>query len=101
MTIYPLLFEPNLHTTIWGGRKLQPYKGLESTDEPIGESCEVSAVPTRVSIFSNGIWKVRDLVSLIPASIADYDVIPVNGKSRLLEIYIDNHDKNVSTLLSN
>lgn len=26
---------------------------------------------------------------LIPASISDYDVIPVNGKSRLLEIYID------------
>ena len=26
---------------------------------------------------------------LIPASIADYDIIPVNGKSRLLEIYID------------
>ena len=25
---------------------------------------------------------------LIPASIAEYDIIPVNGKSRLLEIYI-------------
>ena len=27
---------------------------------------------------------------LIPASIADYDISPINGKSRLLEIYIDN-----------
>lgn len=65
MTCYPLLFEPNLHTTIWGGRKLQPYKGLEPTDEPIGESWEVSAVPSSVSIVSNGIWKGRDLNSLI------------------------------------
>ena len=65
MTFFPLHFEPNLHTTIWGGRKLQPYKGLEPTDEPIGESWEVSAVPTSVSIVSNGIWKGRNLNSLI------------------------------------
>jgi mannose-6-phosphate isomerase len=62
---YPILFEPNLLSTIWGGRKLQPYKGLEPTDEPKGESWEVSAIPTSVSIVSNGIWKGRDLVSLI------------------------------------
>ena len=62
---YPILFESNLHTTVWGGRKLQPYKGLVPTDEPIGESWEVSAIPTSVSIISNGIWKGRDLVSLI------------------------------------
>ena len=65
MKLYPLLFEPNLLTTIWGGRKLQPYKGLEPTEEPIGESWEVSAIPTSVSRISNGIWKGRDLVSLI------------------------------------
>ena len=65
MTFYPLLFEPNLLTTIWGGRKLRPFKGLEPTDEPKGESWEVSAIPTSVSIISNGIWKGRDLVSLI------------------------------------
>ena len=63
--LYPILFEPDLHTTVWGGRKLQPYKGLEENDEPIGESWEVSAVPTSVSIVSNGIWKGRDLNTLI------------------------------------
>lgn len=63
--LYPLLFEPNLHTIVWGGRKLQPFKGLEETEEPIGESWEVSAVPSSVSIISNGIWKGRDLNSLI------------------------------------
>ena len=65
MTFYPLQFEPDLHTTVWGGRKLRPFKGLEPTDEPIGESWEVSAIPTSVSIVSNGIWKGKDLNSLI------------------------------------
>ena len=65
MKYYPLLFESNLHATIWGGRKLQPYKGLEESVETIGESWEVSAVPTSVSVISNGIWKGRDLNSLI------------------------------------
>ena len=27
--IYPLLFEPNLHSVVWGGDRLCPYKGLE------------------------------------------------------------------------
>ena len=63
--LYPLLFEPNLHTVVWGGGQLRPYKGLEPSDEPIGESWEVSAVPTSTSIISNGAWQGRDLVSVI------------------------------------
>jgi len=63
--LYPLLFEPNLHTVVWGGHRLRPYKGLPPSDEPIGESWEVSAVPTSTSVISNGLWKGRDLVSLI------------------------------------
>ena len=41
--LYPLLFEPNLHTVVWGGNRLRPYKGLAPSNEPIGESWEVSA----------------------------------------------------------
>ena len=63
--LYPLLFEPNLHTVVWGGERLRPYKGLEPSDEPIGESWEVSAVPSSTSIISNGVWQGRDLVSVI------------------------------------
>ena len=63
--LYPLLFEPNLHTVVWGGHLLRPYKGLTPSDEPIGESWEVSAVPTSTSIISNGLWQGRDLVSVI------------------------------------
>ena len=63
--IYPLLFEPNLHTVVWGGNQLRPYKGLASSDEPIGESWEVSAVPSSTSIISNGKWQGKDLISVI------------------------------------
>ena len=65
MKLYPLLFEPNLHSVIWGGKQLRPYKDLEPSDEPIGESWEVSAVPTSTSIISNGAWKGKDLISAI------------------------------------
>lgn len=65
MTLYPLLFEPNLHSVVWGGNQLRPYKGLEPSDEPIGESWEVSAVPSSTSIISNGAYKGKDLISII------------------------------------
>lgn len=61
----PFLFEPNLHPVIWGGNQLRPYKGLEPTDESIGESWEVSAVPSSTSVISNGAWAGRDLISVI------------------------------------
>ena len=60
-----LLFEPNLHPVIWGGTRLRPYKGLAPSSEPIGESWEVSAVPSSTSIISNGPGQGRDLVSVI------------------------------------
>ena len=63
--LYPLLFEANLHTVVWGGERLRPYKGMAPSDEPIGESWEVSAVPTSTSIVRNGVWKGRDLISVI------------------------------------
>ena len=65
MKLYPFLFEPNLHEVVWGGNQLRPYKGMTPSDEPIGESWEVSAVPTSTSIISNGEWKGKDLISVI------------------------------------
>ena len=65
MKLYPFLFEPNLHTVVWGGHQLRPYKGLEATDEPIGESWEVSAVPGSISVISNGALSGRDIASVI------------------------------------
>ena len=71
MNLYPLLFEPNLHTVVWGGNQLRPYKGLTPTDEPIGESWEVSAVPSSTSIISNGELKGLDLITVINKAPAD------------------------------
>ena len=65
MMIYPFLFEPNLHTVVWGGERLCPYKGLPDASEPIGESWEVSAVKSSPSIVANGHYAGRDLISVI------------------------------------
>ena len=65
MPLYPFLFHPNLHTVVWGGHRLQVYKGLQSTDDPIGESWEVSSVPSSTSIISNGSFAGRDIISVI------------------------------------
>ena len=38
--------------------------------------------------------------TLIPAIIADYDVIPLNGKVRILDAFIDNMDRSIKGKLS-
>lgn len=63
--LYPILFHPNLHSVIWGGRKLKPWKGMPANDEPVGESWEVSAVPSSVSIVANGAFTGRTLSDVI------------------------------------
>lgn len=63
--LYPLLFEPNLHSVVWGGSRLRPFKGLEASGEPVGESWEVSAVSSSASVVSNGCWAGRDLISVV------------------------------------
>ena len=93
MQLYPLLFEPNLHTIVWGGNQLRPYKGLEPSDEPIGESWEVSAVPTSTSIVSNGVYAGKDLITVInenPDAILGTKVNEkYNGQLPLLVKFID------------
>ena len=65
MTLYPLLFQPNLHPVVWGGYQLRPYKGMDPSDEPIGESWEVSVMPESTSIISNGELAGRTLSEVI------------------------------------
>lgn len=93
MKLYPLLFEANLHPVVWGGNLLRPYKGLEPSDEPIGESWEVSAVPSSTSIISNGVWKGKDLITAIneqPEAILGKAVNEkYHGKLPLLVKFID------------
>lgn len=93
MTFYPLLFQPNLHPVIWGGNQLRPYKGLEPSDEPIGESWEVSAVGSSPSIISNGEWAGKDINTVIsdyPEQILGKEVNKkYNGQFPLLAKFID------------
>ncbi len=65
MKLYPFLFQPNLHEVVWGGNRLCLYKGLPGSEAPIGESWEVSAVPSSPSIIANGEYAGRDLISVI------------------------------------
>lgn len=93
MQLYPLLFEPNLHSVVWGGNQLRPYKGLEPSDEPIGESWEVSAVPTSTSIIANGELKGKNLITVVnenPDAILGNKVNKkYQGKLPLLVKFID------------
>lgn len=72
---------------------MRPYKGLKATEEPIGESWEVSAVPSSVSVISNGAYRGRDLVSVIaehPNAILGRSVTEkYNGQLPLLVKFID------------
>lgn len=65
--LYPLLFHHNLHPVVWGGRGLKPWKGLPADAEPIGESWEVSVVPSAVSIIANGPLEGTPLTRLVAA----------------------------------
>ena len=63
--MYPLKFEPLLKSIVWGGDKIVPYKGIESTAKNVGESWELSAVKGNESIVANGEFAGRNIVELI------------------------------------
>ena len=52
MNIYK--FNSILKPVLWGGDKLVRFKHLPATDEPIGESWELSAFPGRESVVTDG-----------------------------------------------
>lgn len=52
--LYPLLFETKLFPIVWGGHRLRQLKGMPPSEEPVGESWEVSAVPGKESVVLNG-----------------------------------------------
>ncbi len=92
-SLYPYLFDPNLHETIWGGDSLCPFKGLTLHENPVGESWEVSAVPSSPDTISNGVEKGKDLISVIaddPEAILGKAVSKqYGGKMPLLVKFID------------
>ena len=49
----PFKFRPYLKSVIWGGEKIAPFKGIETQQEKIGESWEISGVPGHESVCSD------------------------------------------------
>lgn len=60
-----LKFEPSLKSTIWGGSKIVPFKGLDSEQANVGESWEVSGVKDNESVVADGKYKGRNLNGLV------------------------------------
>lgn len=93
--LYPILFEPNLHSVIWGGKKLPQWKQLTPCDH-IGESWEVSAVPSSPSVIANGMWKghkLPDIIKQRPEEILGKEIASkYNNELPLLAKFIDAND---------
>ena len=63
--IPPLKFEPILKSVVWGGEKIAPFKGIETTETKIGESWEISGVKNNESVVANGPDKELTLTEMI------------------------------------
>ena len=69
--LYPMLFEPNLRTMVWGGKRLTAWKELPEQDN-IGESWEVSTLDMLPSVIANGTWAgypLREVIGKMPEAI--------------------------------
>lgn len=91
--LYPLLFKDNLHQKVWGGRRINPFKGLTADNEPIGESWEVSAVKGCSSIVANGPFEGISLDELAlkygKDLLGEYAFARGNGEFPVLLKFID------------
>ncbi len=99
-TLYPFLFRPNLHSIIWGGNRIPQYKGLAQQQANIGESWEVSAVPSSISIIANGEFEnqlLSEIISKYPNEILGESVArQYHNQFPLLAKFIDaKHDLSI------
>lgn len=90
--LYPMLFEPNMHPVVWGGGKLSAWKNLPPRKH-VGESWEVSAVPSSTSVVANGTWagyNLTDVIARRPKEILGKKVAEkYDNKLPLLAKFID------------
>lgn len=69
-------FNPLLKTTLWGGDKIIPFKHLDSTQERVGESWEISGVKDNETVVSCGPCcgkKLNELVAEMKADLVGKD----------------------------
>ena len=75
----PIKFNPLLKSTLWGGNKIIPFKHLDSNQENVGESWEISGVPNNETIVSDGQFKGQKLNDVV-ATLKDKLVGTANYK---------------------
>ena len=75
----PIKFNPLLKSTLWGGNKIIPFKHLDSNQENVGESWEISGVPNNETIVSDGQFKGQKLNNVV-ATLKDKLVGTANYK---------------------
>lgn len=61
----PLKFNPLLKSTLWGGEKIIPFKHIESAQENVGESWEISGVPGNETLVKDGEYEGKSLNELV------------------------------------
>lgn len=92
---YPLKFYPILKERLWGGFKLNSLLHKEKSEQPVGESWEISAVEGSVSVVANGDFKdlnLRDLINRFPLELLGQSVLDRYGKEfPLLIKFLDAH----------
>ena len=92
----PIKFIPYLKSVIWGGEKICSYKGIEQTEDRIGESWEISAVSGYESIVAEGVYKGMKITELIecfgPELLGSSVFDRYDGKFPLLVKLIDAQD---------
>lgn len=93
--LYPMLFEPNLQTKVWGGKQLTQWKQLPEQLH-IGESWEVSAVEKAPSVIANGTWagySLTEVINKMPQAVLGKEVAKkYNNQLPLLVKFIDSND---------
>ena len=93
--LYPMLFEPNLQTKVWGGERLTQWKQLPE-QQHIGESWEVSAVEKSPSVIANGTWAgyaLTEVINKMPEAILGKEVAKkYQNQLPLLVKFIDSND---------
>ena len=68
-------FKPILKTLVWGGEKIAPFKGIETTQEHIGESWELSGVAGSESVIDGGPCGIGRESTLIDMSKTPYKIL--------------------------
>ncbi len=86
--IYPLQFQPEMKSYIWGGRNLSKF-GFELPEGPIGEAWMISDHPTGITKVAHGAWRGMSLEQLREQyPLAVFGAKGLSGKSNRFPLLI-------------